>query len=128
MLPQPLIAVRDVERSSHWYQKLLGCTSGHGGKQYEQLLLEGRMVMQLHKWGDHDHSNLANPDEAAHGHGVLLWFETSQFDDAVKRVRDLKPEIVEEPHVNKNAQHREVWVRDPDGYIVVLASPYGDTG
>lgn len=128
MQPQPLIAVRDVERSSQWYQKLLGCQSGHGGKQYEQLMLDGRMVMQLHSWGDHEHPNLGNPDEAAHGFGVLLWFETPQFDEAVARVRDLKAEIVEDPHVNQNARHREVWVRDLDGYIVVLASPYGDTG
>ena len=30
MKPQPLIAVKDVAASSRWYQKLLGCTSGHG--------------------------------------------------------------------------------------------------
>ena len=128
MQPQPLIAVRDVERSSRWYQKLLGCTSGHGGQQYEQLLLDGRLLMQLHSWGDHDHANLGHPDAAAHGYGVLLWFETAQFDEAVARARELNAVIVEEPHVNRNARHREIWVRDPDGYVVVLASPYGDTG
>jgi catechol 2,3-dioxygenase-like lactoylglutathione lyase family enzyme len=31
MRVQPLIAVRDVEASSRWYQSLLGCKSGHGG-------------------------------------------------------------------------------------------------
>ena len=35
MRPQPLIAVSDVENSSRWYQCLLGCASGHGGKEYE---------------------------------------------------------------------------------------------
>ena len=34
--------------------------------------------------------------------------------------------ILEGPRVNANANHREVWVRDPDGYVVVLASAYGD--
>jgi catechol 2,3-dioxygenase-like lactoylglutathione lyase family enzyme len=128
MLPQPLIAVRDVEKSSRWYQKLLGCQSGHGGDLYEQLMAGDRMVMQLHKWGDHDHPNLGDPDAAPHGYGVLLWFETGHFDDALSRARELGAEIVEEPHVNPNAKHREVWLRDPDGYIVVLASPYGDIG
>src|ERR671929_15267 len=33
MRPQPLIAVTDVERSSGWYQSLLGCQSAHGGAQ-----------------------------------------------------------------------------------------------
>ena len=62
MRPQPLIAVRDVEASSRWYQRLLDCKSGHGGKEYEH------------------------------------------------------------PHLNPNAGQREIWIRDPDGYVVVLAS------
>ncbi len=128
MRPQPLIAVRDVKQSSRWYQELLGCQSGHGGGLYEQLVANGEMVLQLHQWGDHDHPNLSNPDAAPHGFGVLLWFETDFFDDAVSRVRDLGADIVEEAHFNANAKHREIWVRDLDGYVVVLASPYGDTG
>ena len=45
MLPQPLIAVRDVEASSRWYQRLLGCRSGHGGPEYEKLVDPGgRMI------------------------------------------------------------------------------------
>jgi len=27
-------------------------------------------------------------------------------------------------HVNPQAGHREVWIRDPDGYLVVIAEPY----
>jgi hypothetical protein len=27
---------------------------------------------------------------------------------------------------NPNASHREIWIRDPDGYTVVLASPDGE--
>jgi hypothetical protein len=33
---------------------------------------------------------------------------------------------VEDPHVNTNANHRECWLRDPDGYVLVLASRPGD--
>ena len=32
MNPQPLICVNDVEASSRWYQRLLGCQSAHGGR------------------------------------------------------------------------------------------------
>jgi hypothetical protein len=32
----PLSCVRDVESSSRWYQRLLGCESGHGGSEYER--------------------------------------------------------------------------------------------
>jgi hypothetical protein len=37
MRAQLLIAVTDVEASSGWYQRLLGCRSNHGGRAYEQL-------------------------------------------------------------------------------------------
>ena len=83
MQPQPLIAVRDVPASSRWYQQLLGCASGHGGREFEQLV---------------------NPA----GAGAL------------------GAPVLEGPKVNPAARHREIWLRDPDGYVVVLASAYGD--
>jgi hypothetical protein len=43
-------------------------------------------------------------------------------------VRNLNAEIIEEPHVNPGPKHREMWLRDPDGYVVVLASPDGEAG
>jgi catechol 2,3-dioxygenase-like lactoylglutathione lyase family enzyme len=125
---QPLIAVRDVEASSRWYQQLLGALSGHGGAEYERLVKDGHLILQLHHWNAHEHPNLGDPNLAPHGYGVLLWFETAEFDAAVVRTRKLRAEILEEPHVNPSAGHREVWLRDPDGYVVVLASSSGDVG
>jgi catechol 2,3-dioxygenase-like lactoylglutathione lyase family enzyme len=52
---------------------------------------------------------------------VLLWFETDDFDAAVARARALGAQVLEEPHENPNAGHREIWLRDPDGYVVVIA-------
>ena len=94
MRVQPLIAVNDVEASSRWYQRLLECQSGHGGPLYAQLLRDGEMFMQLH---------------------------TDVFDAAVARARALAAEIVQEPKVNPNSRQREIWLRDPDGYVVVIA-------
>ena len=65
MRPQPLIAVRDVEASSRWYQEVLGCDSGHGGSEYERLLVNGDLVMQLHDRTDHEHGNLEDPSVPA---------------------------------------------------------------
>ena len=45
MRPQPLIAVRDVEATSRWYQRLLGCESAHGGAEYERLTVGGELVL-----------------------------------------------------------------------------------
>jgi catechol 2,3-dioxygenase-like lactoylglutathione lyase family enzyme len=119
-----MIAVKDVEASSRWYQQLLACESGHGGPEYEQLLWGGELILQLHVWDAEDdhHAHMGSADIKPYGNGVLLWFATEAFDDAVGRARVLGAEVLEEPHVNPNAGHREFWLRDPDGYVVVLAS------
>jgi predicted enzyme related to lactoylglutathione lyase len=74
---------------------------------------------------DH-HGRLADPDQPL-GNGVLLWFEVADFEAAVERARDTGAPVVREPHTNPNARQREIWVRDPDGYLVVLASPDGES-
>jgi len=38
----------------------------------------------------------------------------------------LGAKVVEVSHLNKNANHRECWIRDLDGYVLVLASAYGN--
>ena len=128
MRAQPLIAVADVEASSRWYRHLLGCESGHGGPDYEQLVRDGEMLLQLHTWKDEWHPNLGDPNAAVHGYGVLLWFQTDEFDAALARARELRAEIIQGPLVNPNARHRELWLRDPDGYVVVIAGKRGDLG
>lgn len=127
MKPQPLIAVDDVAASRRWYTATLGLVSGHGGDDYEQLLADGEMVLQLHRWEAHAHPHLGQP-RAAHGNGVLLWFLAGNFDAALARIRDAGAEVLEGPKVNPNANHREIWLRDPDGHVVVVAGPHGDLG
>lgn len=134
MRPQPLIAVSDVEASSRFYQRLLGCESAHGGPEYERLVRDGRLIMQLHAFEvEHHHGALGDPADRPYGNGVLLWFETEDFDAALARAAELEPEVVLAPHRNPpdsdgGPNHREVWLRDPDGYLVVLASPDGEAG
>src|SRR5262249_42942714 len=76
MRPQPLISVTDVPRSSRWYQNLLGCESGHGGEEYERLVRDGRLVLQLHHFAvEHHHGRIGDPELRPYGNGVALWFE-----------------------------------------------------
>jgi catechol 2,3-dioxygenase-like lactoylglutathione lyase family enzyme len=129
--PQTLVAVRDVKASSAWYQALLGVRSSGDPEHphrlmYDRLVSGDQLILQLHSWNDEDHPNLTDPDKAPCGHGVLLWFEVDDFDAAVERARRLGAEVVQEPHVNPAPQHRELWLRDPDGYVVVVASPDGE--
>ncbi|HMJ56584.1 MAG TPA: VOC family protein [Polyangiaceae bacterium] len=129
--PQPLIAVRNVEASSRWYARLLGAENLGGdthGNLYDRVLSRDRLILQLHAWDREDHPNLVDGQAAPLGHGVLLWFEVDDFDAAVERARALEAEIVQKPHVNPGPQHREIWLRDPDGYVVVVASPDGEAG
>src|SRR5262249_47897064 len=99
----------------------------HGGAEYEQLVdPDGKLILQLHAWDAHEHPRMGSPALRPYGNGVLLWFQIEDFDKAVERARALSVEVLEGPLVNPNANHREIWVRDPDGYVVVLASAYGD--
>jgi catechol 2,3-dioxygenase-like lactoylglutathione lyase family enzyme len=131
MNPQPLICVSDVEASSRWYQRLLGCQRAHGGPEYERLVSNGGLILQLHRWDvAHHHGRIGDPSITPYGNGVLLWFELDDFDAAVARAENLNAEIVmprhrNPPDGNGGPNHWEVWLRDPDGYTVVLASPDG---
>jgi catechol 2,3-dioxygenase-like lactoylglutathione lyase family enzyme len=128
---QPLLAVRDVRKSARWYARLLGAErtselfqSDHD-HLYDRLLVGGSLVLQLHAWDEEEHPNLMHRDAAPVGHGVLVWFELDDFKAAVRRAQSLKAKIVRKPHVNPAPAHWELWLRDPDGYIVVVASPDG---
>jgi catechol 2,3-dioxygenase-like lactoylglutathione lyase family enzyme len=125
-----MIAVTDVEASSRWYQKLLGCRSAHGGAEYERLVAGGAPVLQLHHFEvDHHHGPIGDPEDKPYGNGVLLWFEIDDFEAAMARVAELEAEVVLPRHRNPpgdgGPNHWECWLRDPDGYMVVLASPDG---
>ncbi|NEQ53616.1 MAG: VOC family protein [Leptolyngbya sp. SIO3F4] len=126
MKAQPLIAVKDVEASSHWYQAVLDCESGHGGPEYEQIVHQDRLILQLHHWDVHEHPHLGDPNVQPYGNGTVLWFQTDEFNATIARIRTLDAKVLEGPKVNPNAGHREIWLQDPDGYVVVIAGKYGD--
>jgi catechol 2,3-dioxygenase-like lactoylglutathione lyase family enzyme len=134
MRPQPLIAVTDVEASSQWYQRLLACQSAHGGAEYERLVSNGELILQLHSFRvEHHHGPIGNPDDRPYGNGVLLWFEVDDFDAAIVRAEQLNAVVIKPPHRNPPSgdggpNHFELWLGDPDGYTVVLASPDGSAG
>ena len=131
MRPQPLLCTHDVEATSRWFQKLLDCKSDHGGKVYERLVSNGRLILQLHHWDvQHHHGRIGDPDAKPYGNGVLLWFEIDDFDAAVARAKELNAQVVLPRHRNPpdgdgGPNHWELWLKDPNGYTIVLASPDG---
>ena len=61
---------------------------------------------------------------------MLLWFEVEDIDAAISRAEELKAEVVMPRHRNPpdgegGPNHWEYWIRDPEGYVVVLSSPDG---
>jgi catechol 2,3-dioxygenase-like lactoylglutathione lyase family enzyme len=117
--PQPLLVVGDVEASSRWYQDVLGLVSAHGGPNYEMLAFEGRVVLQLHHVDADEHPLLGRPPST----GIAVWFADADVDATLARIESAGVQIAAGPLVNPNARHREVWLHDPDGHLVVLSSP-----
>jgi catechol 2,3-dioxygenase-like lactoylglutathione lyase family enzyme len=121
--PQPMISVADIGRSSAWYQRVLGAASDHGGAEYERLVVDGELILQLHREDvGHHHGTIGDPS-APFGNGVAIWFEAADFDAIVANARAVEAQVQTDVHVNPNAGHREIWLRDPDGYLVVIAEP-----
>ena len=129
MRPQPLICVTDVEATSRWYQRLLGCRGAHGGSHYEQLVKDGSLILQLHSFEvEHHHGPIGNRADRPYGNGVLLWFEVDDFDAVVERAAEMGVEIVLPRHRNPpdsegGPNHWESWMRDPDYAATPSSSP-----
>ena len=123
-----MIVCTSVSGSSGWYQRVLGFESAHGGDEYEMLTSGGQLVLRLHELDAHEHRALLREGQPLGGNGVALWFDSSTFDADLARIRSTDADVVEDVHVNQLARHREIWLRDPDGYVVVVSSPSGDVG
>lgn len=121
--PQPMVVVRDVAAASRWFQGVLGLTSGHGGDEYEMLLDGDDLVLQLHRWEADEHPEMGKPDDPSRGNGILLWFSTDDVEAVVERARSASADVIDGPLENPNSHLREIWLRHPDGYVVVVAGP-----
>jgi catechol 2,3-dioxygenase-like lactoylglutathione lyase family enzyme len=122
-----MLTCASVPDASRWYQDVLGLVSAHGGHEYEMLMSDGQLVLQLHHADAHEHGHLFRPELPRTGNGVAVWFETEALTDVAKRVHEARADVLLDVHVNPLAHHREMWLRDLDGYLVVLSSPYDPT-
>lgn len=121
-----MITVDDVALASKWYQKVLGLKSAHGGDEYDMLVDGDRLVMQLHSWHvEHEHDRLLGRRALkSRGNGSVMWFSVIDFNKAVARVKRLHAAVLKPAGLNPLAGHREIWLRDLDGYTVVLSGPF----
>lgn len=117
----PIIAVKDVEASSRWYQLLFNCKSMHGGKKFDILISESDDVLIcLHQWGEHQHPSMANP-HIPPGNGLILYFRTDSMVEIRQNALKLAYPVEEDIHLNPNSTKREFSLKDPDGYYLTIS-------
>ena len=123
MKAQPLIVSSVVAITAQWYCQLLNAHKGHGGDNYEQILWNNEMILQIHDEGPDDHHESLIDRSVLKGNGVILWFETDDFESLLERINfyAIKPD--RGPVNNPDAGQMEVWLHDPNGYRVVVAGP-----
>lgn len=119
-----IIGVRDVLSSLRWYQSLFGQpATAPSHSHFAQLMDDdGTVLLCLHEWGAHEHPSLTDPERAAPGNGLLLFFRVDDFELALERVRALGLRLDEVPHLNPNTQTQEFSLRDLDGYYVTISA------
>jgi catechol 2,3-dioxygenase-like lactoylglutathione lyase family enzyme len=116
----PIIAVKDIEASSIWYQKIFGLRSQHGGDHFSVLVSdENEVVLCLHTWEEHNHPTMVNP-AITPGNGLLLYFRTGNMYSIYQNVLEAGCLIEEDIHVNQNSLRKEFSFRDPDGYFLTV--------
>ena len=122
-----MLFVQDVEASSQWFQNFLGVTSGHGGSEFEMLLSDGDLFLQLHliEEGHHDHEVST---EGPLGHGVVLVIYVDDAATLFERAKSLNLTLLSELHFNKVANMHEFVVREPNGYSLMICQTLWDQG
>jgi hypothetical protein len=112
----PIIAVKDVEASSKWYQSVFGFRNMHEGREFVTLVSENdEVLICLHKWGEHQHPTMTDPDITS-GNGLILYFRTENMNIIRQNVEKIGGFIAEDIHLNPNSRKKEFSLRDPDGY------------
>jgi hypothetical protein len=117
---ETIIAVKSISQSSEFYQKLLGCKSGHGGETFEILTSENIVVLCLHKWGEHEHPTMLSPGKET-GNGLILFFRVADLNQILENAKKLRANIEKEIHYNKNSLKNQFTLRDLDGYYLIIS-------
>ena len=124
----PIIAVKNVELSSQWYQTLLSCRSKHGGSTFDILVDENdEVLLCLHKWGEHDHPTMIDSDLTP-GNGLILYLRTNHLTEIYKNAINHQLTISREIQVNPNSRRKEFSLRDPDGYYLTITELHNYEG
>ncbi|MGN6249709.1 MAG: VOC family protein [Ginsengibacter sp.] len=117
----PIIAVKNVEESSRWYQNIFGWKRKHGGSDFAVLVSENdEILLCLHTWEKDGHPTMQD-HSIRPGNGLILYFRTTDLENIRQNVERTGYSVEEEIHVNPNSTKKEFSIRDPDGYYLTIA-------
>lgn len=114
----PIIAVKDMDASSKWYQMVLGCR-GRGHHIITLMSENDEILLCLHKWGEHEHPTMTNPN-IPQGNGLILYFRTENMNAIRHNVEKMDYPVEDDIHLNLNSGKKEFSLRDPDGYYLTI--------
>jgi hypothetical protein len=118
---ETIIAVKDVAKSSKWYQDLLNLKSNHGGDSFDMLANEnGTVILCLHRWDEHDHPTMKDPNVAV-GNGLILYFKVSDLNEVWSNAIRTNLIVEQEPHLNENSGQQQFILRDLDNYYIIIS-------
>jgi catechol 2,3-dioxygenase-like lactoylglutathione lyase family enzyme len=116
----PIIAVKDIDASSKWYQKIFGFRNNHDSNHFIVLVSDdNEIILCLHPWGAHEHPTMTNPNIAP-GNGLILYFRTENMNFIYENAIRAGCAIEEDIHLNTNSRRKEFSFRDPDGYFLTV--------
>jgi hypothetical protein len=117
---ETIIAVKDIPKSSKFYQDLLDCKSEHGGETFEILTSASNVILCLHKWGEHEHPTMLNPEKET-GNGLILFFRVGNLNETFANARKINANIEKEIHYNENSLKSQFILRDLDNYYLIIS-------
>ena len=106
--------------SSKWYQSVFGCKRIHGGNDFAVLVDEkGEILICLHKWGEHEHPTMKNPNITP-GNGLILFYKTENINAIRQNLDKINYPVDADIHLNPNSMKKEFSLRDPEGYYLTI--------
>lgn len=124
----PILAVKDIGKSSEWYQRIFGFKRTHGGNEFAVLANdEEQIVLCLHAWGEHQHPSLNSPSATA-GNGLLLYLHTTDLTGILDRISQNSIPLASGLHQNDRSLKNEFSLYDPDGYYITVTEYHNYDG
>lgn len=118
---ETIIAVKDIQISRDFYQKILDLHPSHGGDSFEILKYGEEIIICLHKWGEHEHPSMLHSSNQ-NGNGLILLFRVDELNCIYQNALRIEAKIEKTIHYNPNSLKNQFTLFDPDGYYIIISN------